>query len=85
MKQTKEIILPKLGRPNERIRLSVDQLEDHDFVNLRQYFILDEYDPEWKPTRKGFCIAAKQWPEFREAILRLDVPAPESPGEERES
>ena len=57
--------------PREEIRLTLRQLNDLRFVDLRSY-ALDEKKGKTVPTEKGAVINLELWPLFRRAVARLE-------------
>lgn len=67
----------------EEIRISLTTYKDRDLVDIRTYYQDDTGD--WKPTRKGICVTAEQWPDLRDALAKIDahLPAEGSPPRRR--
>lgn len=54
----------------ERVRISLTKYKGKDFFDLRLYYRDD--GGEWKPTKKGLCLAIGLLPELKNAIKALD-------------
>ena len=54
----------------EVVRVSLTKYKGKDFFDLRLYYRDDE--GEWKPTKKGLCLAIGLLPELKKAIKALD-------------
>lgn len=45
-------------RENEEIRISLGEYKEHNYIDIRQYFVNE--DGEWKFTKKGITIKPHQ-------------------------
>ncbi len=54
----------------EVIRVSWEEYKGHRFLDVRCYF--ESEDGEWKPTKKGVCLAPDLLPELVEALQKAE-------------
>ena len=54
----------------EVIRVSLSEFKGKIYSDIRIYYLAD--DDEWKPSRKGLMIPAKQVPELRAGLQKLE-------------
>ena len=65
-----ELIAQFEKNATEVVRVSITEFRGRKLIDLRVYYTDDE--GEYRPTRKGIAIAVDGYPEFRNAIARLD-------------
>lgn len=65
-----ELIAQFEKNATEVVRVSITEFRGRKLVDLRVYYTDDE--GEYRPTRKGISISVDGYPEFRNAIARLD-------------
>ena len=65
-----ELIAQFEKNATEVVRVSLTEFRGRKLIDLRVYYTDDE--GEYRPTRKGISISVDGYPEFRNAIARLD-------------
>ena len=65
-----ELIAQFEKNATEVVRVSLTEFRGRKLIDLRVYYTDD--DGEYRPTRKGIAISVDGYPEFRNAIARLD-------------
>ena len=65
-----ELIAQFEKNATEVVRVSITEFRGRKLIDLRVYYTDDE--GEYRPTRKGISISVDGYPEFRNAIARLD-------------
>ena len=65
-----ELIAQFEKNATEVVRVSITEFRGRKLIDLRVYYTDDE--GEYRPTRKGIAISVDGYPEFRNAIARLD-------------
>ncbi len=65
--------LPK--GPLDKLVISLREYQGHAFVDLRLHFLGD--DEQWHPTKRGVTISPNQWPEFLEAVGKVQAHLPQ--------
>ena len=65
-----ELIAQFEKNATEVVRVSLTEFRGRKLIDLRVYYTDDE--GEYRPTRKGIAISVDGYPEFRNAIARLD-------------
>ena len=65
-----ELIAQFEKNATEVVRVSLTEFRGRKLIDLRVYYTNDE--GEYRPTRKGIAISVDGYPEFRNAIARLD-------------
>lgn len=61
--------IPKNSREAIRFRMGV--FKGHNFIDMRVFALENGKDPI--PTKKGLAVSPQLWPQFREALTRLEA------------
>jgi hypothetical protein len=61
--------LPKNSR--ETIQFRLGEFKGHKFLDMRIFTKEDGKDPA--PTKKGLAVAPHLWPQFKEALAKVEV------------
>ena len=54
----------------EEIRVSISEFRGRHLIDIRTFYL--DQDEEYKPTKKGVSIAVELYPEFKEAMRKLE-------------
>lgn len=72
--------------PLDKLVISVREYQGHAFIDIRLLFLGD--DEQWHPTKKGITVSPALWPDFLEAVGKVQAQLPgegASPGRRRRS